>query len=336
MCSSQSENCTNLEKTFLSDGDLATMEKVHCLLCGSEDFEVFFKLENQFTKQPEFFNLVQCNQCNLVYLNPRPVLSAMETYYTRNYGFYISLSEQSSLIHRWLVRYGLWKRCRPLLKNKPPGKILDIGCGRGSFLVEMRKHGWEPVGVEPNPYALAIARDVMKVEVYDGRFGEVEFPESAFDAITMWDCLEHIHNPSQALRDVLRILKPGGYLLLRVPSLDSLDANLFGPYWAGLDPPRHLVVFSRATLVRFLRKAGFKVERLWCLSGSHASFVLSLQSLLQQWEGAVVLRSVLRVLLATLSSPVGKILSWPYFFVIDKLTLGPEIAVLAKKRNGGS
>jgi len=239
----------------------------------------------------------------------------------------------SSLIDQWLFRYGLWKRCRPLLKRQPPGRILDIGCGEGHFLAEMGKHGWDPIGLDRNPRMAAFARDVLNIEAHSRRFEDADFASEAFDAVTMWDSLEHLHHPLAALREIRRILKPEGHLLLRVPSLDSLDARLFGPYWAGLDPPRHLAVLSRKTLLRLLGEAGFTVERLWCMSGSHASFVISLRFLSERDTHTGLLSGLLRVLLSVVSGPVGRVVSAPYFGLLDRLSLGPEITALARRDN---
>jgi 2-polyprenyl-3-methyl-5-hydroxy-6-metoxy-1,4-benzoquinol methylase len=237
----------------------------------------------------------------------------------------------SSPIGKWLFRYGLRKRCRPLLKRQPPGRILDIGCGEGHFLAEMRKHGWEPIGLDRDPRKAAFARDVLTIEAHGRRFEDADFASEAFDAVTMWDSLEHLHHPRAALREIRRILKPEGYLLLRVPSLDSLDARLFGPYWAGLDPPRHLTVLSRKTLLRLLGEAGFTVERMWCMSGSHASFVISLRYLSERGTHSGVLSGMLSVLLGVVSSPVGSVVGAPYFGLLDRLSLGPEITALARR-----
>jgi 2-polyprenyl-3-methyl-5-hydroxy-6-metoxy-1,4-benzoquinol methylase len=206
--------------------------------------------------------------------------------------------------------------------------VLDVGCGTGEFLDAMRQYGhWDTLGLDVDERSIAYVREVLKIEAYVGRLGEIAFADDAFDAITMWDTLEHIHNPRAALAECWRILRPGGHLLIRVPSLDSLDARLFGPYWSGLDAPRHLTVFSRKTVKRLLSISGFHVQRLWCMSGSHASFVLSLRFLLKHRKRSVGLQHLFRLL----SNPFGSLVSAPLFFVIGKLTLGPEITVLASK-----
>jgi SAM-dependent methyltransferase len=310
------------------------MEWVNCPLCESDESDSLYTLRDYYTRRPGLFTLVRCLRCGLVYLNPRPTVDAIAIYYPPTYESYMPLLLKNlPLPRRWLVEYGLWKRCRPLLVDGSLGKVLDVGCGTGHFLAAMRKHGkWKTVGIDRDPQAVTFAREVLNLEVHVGRIEENDFPERTFDAVTMWDTLEHFHNPREVLLEIRRILKPGGRLLLRVPSLDSLDARLFGRYWAGLDAPRHLTVFSKETLARLLARTGFVVERLWCLSGSHASFVISSCFLLEHQRETGRLR---RLLHRAVASPAGSILSAPYFFVIDKLLLGSEITVLSRKQGEG-
>lgn len=307
-----------------------TLETVPCLLCGSDKKEPRYSLEDYYTRQPGRFYLVQCQHCGLVYLNPRPTPDAIQHYYPPTYQAYTPVRvENLPWLKRHLIEYGLWKRCQPLLKQQSAGRVLDIGCGRGYFLAAMQKYGrWQTVGIDLSPEAVAFATNDLKVEAYAGRLEEMNFPDHSFDAVTLWDALEHLPHPRQTLLEVQRILKPTGRLLLRVPWLDSLDARLFGSYWAGLDTPRHLTVFSRDTLTRLLRETGFGVERLWCMSGSHASFVISLRFVLSQPNHGRWPKLLHRVL----THPIGHLLSAPYFFIIDKLRLGSEITVLASKR----
>jgi SAM-dependent methyltransferase len=289
-----------------------------------------YALRDYYTQQPGQFTLVKCLACGLIYLNPRPTLDAIRAYYPSAYAPHVPLQKRSSWLAQKLEEYGLWKRCQPLLASQLSGRVLDVGCGTGQFLAAMRKYSnWELVGIDVNPQAIAFARDVPQLRVYVSRIEEIGFPDHTFDAVTMWDTLEHVHDPHGALLETYRVLKPGGHLLLRVPSFNSLDACLFGPFWAGLDPPRHLTVFSRETLERLLAEAGFVIERLWCMSGSHASFVISLRFLLESQNPATGLR---RWLLGLMTSLLGQALSAPYFFLVDQLLMGPEITVLARKR----
>ncbi|HZT83575.1 MAG TPA: class I SAM-dependent methyltransferase, partial [Gemmataceae bacterium] len=85
---------------------------------------------------------------------------------------------------------------------------------------------------------------------------------ASFDRVTMWQSLEHVHDPLAVLRAAHRLLVPGGELLVAVPTIDSLAFRWFGPHWLGLDLPRHLTHFTPGTLGAMLLRAGFTVERV--------------------------------------------------------------------------
>jgi SAM-dependent methyltransferase len=288
-------------------------------------------LADHLTQRPGPFPLVRCLECELAYLNPRPDADQIDAYYPSTYEPYAPLRvEDLPRARRWLVEYGLWKRCRPLLAARSSGVVLDVGCGAGLFVAAMRKYGnWESIGIDRSPGAVAFARETLGVDARVGTIEACDYPDRGFDAVTMWDTLEHLHHPRRALGEVWRMLRPGGLLLLRVPSLDSLDARLFGPSWAGLDAPRHLTVFSRRTLTHMLAETGFSVDRMWCMSGSHASFAISVRFAL---EGRGHGGRLGRWLLDAIGSPIAIALSAPYFYVVDRLTLGPEITVLCRRQ----
>lgn len=310
------------------------MEETPCLLCGASDGEIVYHAADLQLGLPGLFRYVRCQQCGLIYQTPRPVAAEMGRYYPDDYlPFDTGLSSRQGLIQglrQRLVQYGLQKRCRPLLRARRmagPGALLDIGCGPGHFLAAMQAHGWDVQGVETNPRAAQYGNQVLGVPIKTGALREGEFGAGTFDAVTLWDVLEHLHHPARTLQEIVRILRPGGILLLRVPVVDSLDARLFGSAWAGLDPPRHLVVFSQRTVEQMLVQQGLDVLRAWSLSGSHASFVLSLQFKARQKGESGLLSKIAKVV----GSPLGAILGSPYFLAMDQLHLGPELTVLARK-----
>jgi SAM-dependent methyltransferase len=307
-----------------------TSEHISCLLCGTNDSIVLHELADYQTSLPGNFAFVKCKHCGLLYLNPRPSVVDIGNYYPRSYSPYSRRQpHEMPRLQRWQARYGLWKRSRVLLQRQATGRVLDVGCGFGQFLVAMQSAGWETVGLDIQSEAVEHLIHNLGIEAYQCRIEESIFPDRIFDAITFWDSLEHLHHPQDALLKAYDLLKPDGWVVLRVPSVDSLDARLFGRYWAGWDAPRHLTVFSRQTVHDFLTKAGFTVERSWCMSGSHASFILSVRFLLANKSGLAHWFRQLGILIV--SNPVAKIMMAPYFYLIDRLQLGPEITILARK-----
>jgi SAM-dependent methyltransferase len=118
------------------------------------------------------------------------------------------------------------------------------------------------VGLEADPVAADLARTARGLEVLTGSLGDHRFPSGHFDAITMSHVIEHLHDPVNLLRDCGRLLKPSGRLVVVTPNIRSLGSRRFGSAWLGLDPPRHLQLFSRATLLRAAAQAGLAVVSL--------------------------------------------------------------------------
>jgi SAM-dependent methyltransferase len=196
------------------------------------------------------------------------------------------------------------------------------------FLKELqRRNRWEVMGVEPSTEAANFARKTFGLNIHVGDLASARFPSAHFDAITMWDVLEHLHDPLADLREVRRVIKPDGLFLFRVPAWDSLDARLFGPYWAGLDSPRHMVVLTRRSVRRLLAEAGFRPLRMWTLSGSHASFALSIRFCLEARLPHPRLRAVIQ---RAVYQPLTRLLAAPFFWVTDRIGLGSQLTVLAE------
>lgn len=143
----------------------------------------------------------------------------------------------------------------------PPGqgrRLLDVGCGSGDFLTRMRVHGWQVVGVEPDPKAAEAARR-NGLDVRDGMLADAGFHGDTFDAIVLSHVIEHVHDPVALLRECGRVLRPGGRLVVLTPNLSSLGHRRFGPDWRGLEPPRHLYVFSLRSLAACVARVGLTV-----------------------------------------------------------------------------
>jgi protoporphyrinogen oxidase/SAM-dependent methyltransferase len=135
--------------------------------------------------------------------------------------------------------------------------LLDIGCWTGEFLVEAREHGWRVHGVEPSSWAAGIAREAG-LDVAVGELGDLRLAESSVDVIVMTDVLEHLDDPAGSLREIRRLLVPGGLLYLTIPDAGSRLARLLGQRWWSV-LPMHLQYFTRPSLTRLLRRSGFDV-----------------------------------------------------------------------------
>ncbi len=306
------------------------LEPVQCGLCGGEAWVPYLTRGDLNLFLAGQFQLVRCQTCGLVYLNPRPPVAQLGELYRDDYDQYtVAVSAVPSRLARLDREYGLRKRCRAVLRFVPRGRLLDVGCATGDFLWAMRRYpGWQVSGVELNDSAARYAREQLQLDVRTGTLAAAGFAAGSFDAVTLWDVIEHVPDPAATLAEVARLLRPGGLLVINTPNLDSLDARLFGAYWIGYELPRHLYVFSRRTLQAFTTQAGFTTVDFRNLYGSHSWAMSSVRFWLRAKMKNARLRQWLEA--AVMSLPL-RALCLPYFLVIDQLRLGSGMTVTCRK-----
>jgi 2-polyprenyl-3-methyl-5-hydroxy-6-metoxy-1,4-benzoquinol methylase len=311
------------------------METVACNLCHGSRASELYNLPDYLLQHPETrTRLVRCQECGLVYQNPRPTLEEMAQYYPNDYECY---NPETDLGHNsWLLeqalQYGVRRRCRSVTRYKQGGRLLDVGCATGTFLRGMAPlPGWEVYGIDISPHASRIAREKYGLDVRTSDLEHADFPEAYFDAITLWEVLEHLHDPAASLQRIYRLLKPDGLLVLRVPNIESWDARLFGPCWAGLDSPRHLYVFSTRTLHQYLALSGFTILQTSTRSASYMSFLISLRFWL---AGRGIKPQTIQKLSKVLYHPLMRAITVPLFFLVGLGLRGPHIVSVSQKKVG--
>ena len=170
-----------------------------------------------------------------------------------------------SLVHRHRIRI-----LERLLGGA--GSVLDIGCGPGVLLDQMRSRGWQTRGTERSPGAAAQARDVLHLDVRAENVDDLIAQQARFDAVVLWHVAEHLHAPLDVLQGISRLVRPGGVLLVAVPNFASPEARLGRAGWFHLDVPRHLVHFTPSTLGAMLTAAGFHSVRVGYLAPEYDLF----------------------------------------------------------------
>lgn len=245
------------------------MERVDCDLCGLDDTKVLFRKRDKFRISDDEFNVVACQRCGLVYINPRPTKTEMGEFYPETYSWKETI-EADSWITRWVRRLEKGYRYHLLrdevskvvkFTGRSSGRILDVGCGTGDRLDVFRERGFETYGVETSDSA-DYATDHMKLNVVKGDLFSAHFPDAFFDMVTLYNVLEHTHHPVGVIREIHRILKREGLLIIQVPNKDSLQCKIFKKRWAAFDVPRDLYYFGVHTLTSLLRKGGFQIKRI--------------------------------------------------------------------------
>lgn len=305
------------------------METVTCNICGSSSYRIVYQLSDWLLERPQVQStLVKCLNCGLIYQNPRPTIEEMDQHYPPEYEPYNSNGNSISWLQQKAVDYGLEKRAHTVTAFKHCGVLLDIGCASGVFLNHIQhKPGWETRGVEVSEYAAQQARQIYGLDVLTGTLEQANFPDNTFDAVTMWDVLEHLHDPSATFQEIRRILKPGGVVAFRVPNGDSFDARLFGIYWAGLDAPRHLYVFQKATATRLLSQSGFEALKITSRQASYMGFIMSVR----MWMNGIRIDPQKRERVTRwMYHPIARLVSAPLFYLYGLLEHSTQLTVSAK------
>ena len=149
----------------------------------------------------------------------------------------------------------------------PGAKVLDIGCGDGSFL-KLAKKQFTCAGIEISEYLAALARKQGDIQVMVGNFLTTGFTSEKYDAITLISLLEHLDNPIQGIKKCFDLLSNGGVLLMKTVNYSCLNRRIKKEGWTGFRPPDHIIYFTPSNLKRFLKKIGFSKIRIsaWAFS----------------------------------------------------------------------
>lgn len=241
-----------------------------CHLCGSGDSRFLFYGRDRLHKVDNaLFRIYRCNKCGLIFLFPQPAEKELQKYYPEEYGPYHNESR--------VLKYGAISRVFKKIisfsrkEKKVPydmsiARLLDFGCGGGAYLEHIRilHPYWELYGFDTNEFARAHAHAKGFTVMSGAAEKELNKFKGYFDYIHLGHVIEHLPNPRATLSFLRTLLRPSGELHMTTPNVDSVAARLFGSYWFALDTPRHLFLFSPATISRLLSETGFTVKAIQC------------------------------------------------------------------------
>jgi SAM-dependent methyltransferase len=240
------------------------MEEATCILCSNPG-EPLFEKADKFPPH-ERFRVVRCPECGLAWVSPRPGPDEVGRYYPETYSWKPESGDESAVyrLERWYRFHNLRFETRQLVRATDLAAgdaVLDVGCGSGDRLLVMKEAGLVPAGIEITA-AADYARERLGLDVRRGTLESARFEDGRFRAVTLYNVLEHVHDPRSVLAEARRVLAAGGWLAVQAPNARSGQARLFGRRWAALDVPRDLWYYTPPLLGRLLEGAGFRVERV--------------------------------------------------------------------------
>lgn len=285
---------------------LKARQSTQCILCGETGNVLYKQLTDRLHDVPGEYEIYYCNACKLAWLSPIPfkedvVKCYADEYYTHSpvlldeepstksslkdvirrailnqwYGYkYPDVSGKiHSLIGKILgvipfLRSKAYYDMKIGLPWKEGGRLLDVGCGNGGYLLMMRKLGWQVEGIDIDPQAV-MAASKNHLTVHIGFLEDHSFPSESFDVITMSHVIEHLIDPHQTIKECHRVLKPGGYLAVVTPNFDSLLHRYFGKSYIALDPPRHTFIFTLRSIKKIISESGFEIRVLKTIVDKH-------------------------------------------------------------------
>ena len=235
----------------------------------------YFLTVKDYSVSKETFDLYYDETLDMLITHPQPSLENLGKYYESE--DYISHTDNKRSLFEKLyhfIKSIALKNKLNLINSLQPnkGRILDIGAGTGDFLSVAKNDGWQTIGVEPSERAksTAINKGISFVEQTS------ELENHSFDVISMWHVLEHVPDLDKQIKELKRLLKPTGTLIIAVPNFKSFDAKHYGKFWAAYDVPIHFWHFSKTAIKLLFEKEEMKLEKV--LPMKFDSFYVSLLS----------------------------------------------------------
>lgn len=220
-------------------------EHSECLVCKSSNIKAL--------KGYEKHDLVRCKNCGFVFMKKIPTLEELDNYYS-NYSYNLDLYLSSITIKRYNLLLDEFENFRKT------NRMLEIGCGRGLFLLEAKKRGWIVQGTEFSKTAAQICID-NGIPIKEGVLDPQKFDVADFDIITSFEVMEHINNPNEELDSINKLLRKGGLFYCTTPNFNSLLRYYLKSAYDVITYPEHLSYYTKSTLSRLICSKGFKVYK---------------------------------------------------------------------------
>jgi ubiquinone/menaquinone biosynthesis C-methylase UbiE len=222
-----------------------------CPLCSKNNYESLF--------QKNGFTFVRCIDCGLIYTNPQPLKEKIKKFYENSNAINLWMQVlQTDTEKEWRERYFLSN----LMKIEDfiaKGKLLDVGCATGHFMMVAHERSWEVMGLELNSLAYEHVKNVLKLPVLQATLDQANFSTNEFDAVTLFGLLEHVLNPKELLKQAFKVVRSGGIIEVVVPNAYSLSTMILNKKSSTFNGYNHLIYFSSETLENLFKLCNLKV-----------------------------------------------------------------------------
>ena len=233
-----------------------------------------------FDTSSDEFLLYRCPNCGLLFQKEEEVSHRLPDFYPP--GYWWEEEGNSPALERnyreWMVRFDQLRFVLSLSPEPSNLRLLDIGCGSGTFLKLAREAGFDACGLEQSEEAVQIAQRSQQGKIFQATVRDLAASGERFDILTLFHSFEHMTEPFRFLRDMQEILRKPGKIVVQVPNARSVQAQIFGARWYGLDCPRHVYNYSSFSLMHLLGRAGYRIHRIrhFSLRDNAAALVSSL------------------------------------------------------------
>jgi 2-polyprenyl-3-methyl-5-hydroxy-6-metoxy-1,4-benzoquinol methylase len=231
-----------------------------CDLCGSPSSNHSIILWKHNTP------MVRCTSCGLVYANPRWKAEYLFGRYTPDYWQDYADKIRHTAIDPAANQAFYAAPLNHLEPVRQTWRLLDVGCATGEFLSAAQARHWQVYGVEPSPIGAALAERVPGATIHTGTLDTAPWPDAYFDAVALFEVIEHLQSPRAYIEKIARLVRPGGMLVLTTPNIRSLAYFLVGRRWDPVGPNDHLYLFSPKTLQRLLDSCGLTIHHMHTLA----------------------------------------------------------------------
>lgn len=230
----------------------SSVNGVYCPLCGSEQIS---------KKLCRFDGMMQCRSCGFIFAECPTDSSAPELYEehwsrTEVHPTFIYAQGRYTVRNEWKLQSLLDR----LETFRQTNRLLDVGCSAAFFLKLARDRKWDVQGVEVSDFGVKFSREELGIPVFQGSLQDAHFPDESFDAVFSSHVIEHVRDPVGLLKEMKRVLRPGGALLTVLPTQFASPSYRFFGKWTGEGPPRHVSFFTRHRFETSLTDLGFTVH----------------------------------------------------------------------------